>query len=154
MQSSPWSTSAIVPIQSRKHQTSAQDVITLDEEETDKGDIRALEKSQSHVSLKATKYSVPRSAILSRSAMVVASRPRPNVSKRHELPSFKDEVNFARQKVITIDSERSEGGCRYEPISLSAELRTTIQQPRPIQVKTSIWIRQDGLHMVKENNMQ
>jgi len=53
-----------------------------------------------------------------------------------------------------IDAQHSEGGSRYEQISLSAKLQTTIQQPKPIQVKTTIWTRQDSSHMVKENNTQ
>ena len=143
-----------VPPESRKHQTSTRDIITLDEEEEGEEDIRALQKSRSHSSLKTTKYSVSGSTIPSRSAMVVASRSQPDSSSSLQQLSFKDEVIFARQKANTIDARWSVGGSRYEPISLSAELRTTIRQPKPIQVKTTIWTRQDGSHMVKENNTQ
>jgi len=74
----------IVPPESRKHQALAQDVITLDEKEEGEEDIQALEKSQAYSSLKTTKYLVPGSTILSRSAMVVASQPRPDSSSSHQ----------------------------------------------------------------------
>ncbi|KAG0634109.1 hypothetical protein HOY80DRAFT_1100640 [Tuber brumale] len=138
----------------RKPQTSSQHIITLDEDDEQDDDIEEQRKSPLHSSI------TPRHGVTetlpSRSAMTLPSQSQSSSHVRYQQLSFKDEVNFARQKAITANSQRGKQGSTslFIPTGLSAELQTTIQGLKPIQIKTTIWTRQEGSHMVKENNTQ
>jgi len=81
---------------------------------------------------------------------------------KHTKPSisFGTEVNLARQKAgaKALLGRQTAQISRYEPptiTSLTAFPRTTfLNSSKPLQVKTTIWTRQDRNHMVKENHLQ
>lgn len=83
-----------------------------------------------------------------------------NDNQRKPLIAFRTEVNLARQKAASkaVLASHKTPVSRYEPqtlSTLSTLSRTTfLNSSKPLQVKTTIWTRQDGNHMVKENHLQ
>ncbi|RPA89047.1 hypothetical protein L873DRAFT_1849498 [Choiromyces venosus 120613-1] len=124
------------------------EVITLDED--DDPDIQLSQ----HTSSSHGRKSIPSST---RTALVVSSHSRhhPPATINNSQLSFANEVNIARQKAGSKALRDMEvRGSRFAPVSLSTTLHTTILVLKPLQVKTTIWTREDGAHMIKENNTQ
>jgi len=91
------------------------------------------------------------------SSMVVPTN-SDQMMKPESAISFTTEVNRARQKASSksLHETQSLPKSRYAPRTVSSIIASSsrLQPLRPLQVKTTIWTRQDGNHMVKENHLQ
>ena len=122
-------------------------IISLDDEED--SDIQVL--GYQPISLVHDQSRIPRGSM-------VVSASTPQMIKPESEISFTKEVNRARQKASSksLHEAQSLPKSRYAPQTVSSiiALSSRFPPPRPLQVKTTIWTRQDGNHMVKENHLQ